>query len=213
MQPTTQGRDYYEYALLSVPASSCACTWDPWLKDKVKGINYNDPQHVYQTLKQEFELETAANYLDKLSKFLNALQSTGESTVQFGGCMCGLLCEWKELWMHVILCGLMPGFQHIRNGYASAENQNTTTLEWLLDSNDAMDSVTGPQAAFATQIATSSMLNSAGCLYHQHPPSLFDSLWCETNGNHFTEKCCNLQRSKEQHKANHTQSKASTSKG
>ena len=52
-----------------------------------------------------------------------------------------------ELWMHVILRDLAPGFQHIRNSYASAGDQNATTLEQLFDSNDAMDLATGPQAA------------------------------------------------------------------
>jgi len=69
----------------------------PLAEDKVKEIDYNDPQHVYQTLKQELEPDTAANHLDKLSKFLNTLQSTGESTVQFGGHVCGLLCEWSTI--------------------------------------------------------------------------------------------------------------------
>ena len=46
--------------------------------------------------------------------------------------------------MHVVLRGLAPGFQHIRNGYTGAGNQNAATLERLLDSNDAMDSATGP---------------------------------------------------------------------
>ena len=114
--------------------------------------------------------------------------------------------------MHVVLRGLAPGFQHIRNSYAGAGNQNATTLEWLLDSNDAMDSATGPQAAFATQVAPCNMLNSAGRLHCQRPASLFDFLWFETNGNHFTEECRNLQRSKKQRKANRTRSKASSSK-
>jgi hypothetical protein len=56
------------------------------------------PSASYTTLKQEFEPDTPANRLDKLSKFLNALQSTGESTVRFGGCVRGLLREWSELW-------------------------------------------------------------------------------------------------------------------
>ena len=114
--------------------------------------------------------------------------------------------------MHAVLCGLTPGFQHIRNSYTSAGNQNAATLEWLLGFNDAMDSATPPQAAFVTQVAPSNILNTAGCLHCQCPASLFD-LWCETNGNHFTEECCNLQCSKEQGKANCTQSKARTSKG
>ena len=82
MQPTTQDWDYYEY----VQPAKCACfilhmQLGPLTEDKVKDSNYNDPQRIYQTLKQEFELDTAANCLDKLSKFLNTLQSTGESTV------------------------------------------------------------------------------------------------------------------------------------
>ena len=44
------------------------------------------------------------------------------------------------------------------------------------------------------------------------PVSLFDCLWCETNGNYFIEYR-NLQRSREQRKANRTQTKPSTSKG
>jgi len=78
--------------------------------------------------------------------------------------------------MHVVLHGLTPGFQHIRNGYTSAGNLNATTFEQLLDSNDAMDSATGPQAAFITQVTPSNMLNSAGRLHHQRPASLFDYL-------------------------------------
>jgi hypothetical protein len=35
----------------------------------------------------------------------------------------------EELWMHVVLCGLGPSFQHIRNGYADAEKQDATTLK------------------------------------------------------------------------------------
>ena len=57
------------------------------------------------------------------------------------------------------------------------------------------------------------MLNSAGYLHHQHPTPLFDCLCCETNNNHITEECPNLQHPKEKHKANCTQSKASTNKG
>jgi len=81
-QPTTQGWDYYEYVQLA----KCACfilhmQLGPLTEDKVKDINYNNPRCIYQTLKQEFEPDTPANHLDKLSKFLNTLQSTGESTV------------------------------------------------------------------------------------------------------------------------------------
>ena len=53
--------------------------------------------------------------------------------------------------MHVVLRGLGPSYQHIRNGYAGAEKQDPATLERLLDSNDAMDSATGPQATFIAQ--------------------------------------------------------------
>jgi hypothetical protein len=76
-----------------------------------------------------------------------------------------------------------------------------------------MDSATGSQAAFAAQLAPSSALNAAGCLKRARPASTFDCLWCENNGNHFIEECCNLQRSKEQCKANRAQSKVGTSKG
>jgi hypothetical protein len=104
---------------------------NPLAEDKDKNIDYNDPQHIYNDLKQESEPDTAANRLDKLNEFLNALQSTGESTVRFGGRVRGLLREWselwpagysliklKELWMHVVLRGLSYSFRHIRNGYA-----------------------------------------------------------------------------------------------
>jgi hypothetical protein len=138
----------------------------------------------------------------------------------------GLLREWselwpaaysllmlkEELWMHVVLRGLSPGFQHIRNGYAGAQTQDASTLERLLDSNDAMDSATGSQAAFAAQLAPSSAFNAAGRLQRARPASTFDCLWCETNGNHFTEECRNLQRSKEQRKANRAQSKVGTAR-
>ena len=210
--------------------AECACfilrmRLGPLADDKVKDIDYNDPQHVYTMLKQEFEPDTASNRLDKLSKFLSTLQSTGESTVRFGGRVRGLLREWselwpaaytllmlKELWMHVVLRGLSPGFQHIRNGYAGAQTQDSSTLERLLDSNNAMDSATGTQATFATQLAPSHAHHSAGRLQHACLASSFDCLWCETNGNHFTEKCRNLLRSKEQRKANRAQSRAGTSK-
>jgi hypothetical protein len=115
--------------------------------------------------------------------------------------------------MHVVLHGLSPGFQHFRNGYAGAQTQDASILERLLDSNDAMDSATGSQAAFAAQLAPSRALNAAGRLQRARPASTFDCLWCETNGNHFIEECRNLQRSKEQRKANCAQSKVGTSKG
>jgi len=57
------------------------------------------------------------------------------------------------------------------------------------------------------------MLNSAGRLRRQRPASLFDCLWYETNGNNFAEECRDLQRSKEQCKANCRQSKPGSSKG
>jgi len=79
------------------------------------------PQGIYQTLKQVFELDTAANHLDKLSKFLNTLQSTGELTVQFGGLPTPSSMLKEELWAHVVLCGLAPGCQHIKNGYTGAD--------------------------------------------------------------------------------------------
>ena len=128
----------------------------PLANDKVKDIDYNNPQRIYAMLKQEFEPDTASNCLDKLSKVLSALQNTWESTVQFGGGVCVLLREWsglwpsaytllmpKEgLWMHVVLHGPSPGFQHIWNGYAGAQTQDSSTLARLLDSNDSMDSAT-----------------------------------------------------------------------
>jgi hypothetical protein len=62
------------------------------------------------------------------------------STVRFGGHVRGLLREWselwpagysliklkEELWTHVVLRGLGPSFQHIRNGYAGAKKQDAT---------------------------------------------------------------------------------------
>jgi hypothetical protein len=165
-EPTTRGKEYYEYLRLAERACFILrMRLSPLAEDKVKDIDSNDPQRIYNDLKQEFEPDTAANRLDKLNKFLNALQSTGESTVRFGGRVRGLLREWselwpagysliklkEELWMHVVLRGLGPSFQHIRNGYAGAEKQDATTLKRLLDSNDAMDSATGLQTAFAAQ--------------------------------------------------------------
>jgi len=142
-EPTTWGKEYYEYLHLA----ECACfilnmCLSPLAEDKVKDIDYNDPKHVYNDLKQEFEPDTAANCLDKLNKFLNALQGNEESTVCYGGHVRGLLREWselwpasyshlklkEELWMHVVLHGLGPSFQHIRNGYAGAEKQDAATL-------------------------------------------------------------------------------------
>jgi len=34
----------------------------------------------------------------------------------------------KELWMLVVLCDLVPSFQHIRNSYTGAERQDAATL-------------------------------------------------------------------------------------
>ena len=115
--------------------------------------------------------------------------------------------------MHVVLRGLGPSFQHIRNGYAGAEKQDAATLERLLDSNDAMDSATDLHTAFAAHAPPASALNPSGRLLRPRPASAFDCLWCETNGNHFTEECRNMQRSKEQRKANRSQPKTPASKG
>jgi len=137
-------------------------------------IDYNDPKHVYNDLKREFEPDTAANGLNKLNKFLNALQSNEESTVHYCRHVHGLLHEWsglwpasylllklkEELWMHVVLCGLGPSFQHIRNGYAGAEKQDAATLECLLDSNNAMDSATDLHTAFAAHAPPTNALNA-----------------------------------------------------
>jgi hypothetical protein len=78
----------------------------------------------------------------------------------------------EELWMPVVLRGLGPSFQHIRNGYAGAEKQDATTLERLLDSNDVMDSATGLQTAFAAQAPPTSALNASGRLCRPRPASL-----------------------------------------
>jgi len=51
------------------------------------------PRHAYNDLKREFEPDTAANCLDKLNKFLNALQSNEESTVHYGRRVRGLRRE------------------------------------------------------------------------------------------------------------------------
>ena len=50
--------------------------------------------------------------------------------------------------MHIVLCGLSPSFQHIRNGYVSAEKQGAATL---LHSNHAMSSAASLLAIFTTQ--------------------------------------------------------------
>ena len=93
-QPTTQGKEYYKYMCLAKHACFILCMClGPLANNKVKDINYNNPQHVHAILKQEFEPDTASNCLDKLSKFLDTLQSTRESTVWFGGCVHGLLHE------------------------------------------------------------------------------------------------------------------------
>ena len=39
--------------------------------------------------------------------------------------------------MHMVLRGLGPSFQHIRNGDAGAKKQDAATLERLLDPNNA----------------------------------------------------------------------------
>jgi len=177
----------------------------PRAEDKIKDIDHNDPKCVYP--KQESELDTAASHLDKLNKFLNALQSNGESTVCYGGRVRGLLREWGmlwspacmllklkgELWMHIVLRGLNPSFQHIRNGYAGAEKQDAVTLERPLISNDAMDSATDLHTAFAAHAPPTSALNPSGRLLRPRPASAFDCLWCETNGNHFTEEYAALE--------------------
>jgi hypothetical protein len=76
-QPTTQGKEYYEYMRLAKHACFILpMHLGPLAEDKVKDINYNDPQCIYTALKLEFEPDTTLNCLDKLSKFLNTLQST-----------------------------------------------------------------------------------------------------------------------------------------
>jgi len=66
---------------------------------------------------------------------------------------------------------------------------------------------TDPKNKLPHPLLSPLMLNSAGHIYCHHPATLFDCLQCETNGNHFTNKCHNLQLSKEQCKANCTQSR------
>ena len=46
----------------------------PLADDKVKDINYNDPQHIYTTLKQEFEPDTASNRVAKVGEVSNMAQ-------------------------------------------------------------------------------------------------------------------------------------------
>ena len=119
-EPTTRGKEYYEYLRLAERACFILrMRLSPLAEDKVKDIDYNDPKRAYNDLKQEFEPDTAANCLDK---FLNALQGNEESTVRYGGRVCGLLREWselwpasysllklkEELWMHVVLVVLAP---------------------------------------------------------------------------------------------------------
>jgi len=67
--------------------------------------------------------------------------------------------------------------------------------------------------AFAAHAPPTSALNPSGHLLHRRPASVVDCLRCETNGNHFTEECRNMQRSNEQSKANRSQPKTSASKG
>ena len=92
--------------------------------------------------------------------------------------------------MHVVLHGLGPSFRHIRNGYTGAEKQDAATLEHLLDSNE--DSATDLHTAFAAHAPPISALNPSGRLLCPRPASAFDCLWCETNGNRFTEECRNM---------------------
>ena len=75
-----------------------------------------------------------------------------------------------------------------------------------------MDSATDVHTAFAAHAPPASALNPSGRLLRPRPASAFYCFWCETNGNHFTEECRNMQRSKEQRKANRSQRKAPPAK-
>ena len=69
--------------------------------------------NVYQALKQEFKPDTTAHYLDKLSKFLNTLQSTGESS-----CAVWWVCVWPALQVEQALACLLP--HHAQGGALGA---------------------------------------------------------------------------------------------
>jgi len=77
----------------------------PLAEDKVKDIDYNDPKRVYNDLKQEFEPDTAANRLDKLNKFLNALQSNVRSP----------LCTMADVCVACFVSGASSGLPPIRS--------------------------------------------------------------------------------------------------
>ena len=162
-----QPRDYHEYVRLAehVYLILRMCL-GPLAEDMVKDINYNDPQRIYQTL--EFEPDTVANRLDKLSKFLNSLQNTGVSTVQCCGRVRGLLRKWSELWpaAYSSSCsrrssGCMLSFAVLRLASSASETAMpvqgtgmppqwsgylTPMTQWTL-----LQAPT--QAAFATQVA------------------------------------------------------------
>jgi len=200
--------------ILWVSAPSWACT--PLTEDNGNDIDYNDPKRVYNNLKQRFEPDTAANRLDKLNKFLNALQSNEEPTVHPGRQVRRLLVSgsYTLLRLMELLCSLRslgPSFQHIRSRYTSAKKQDAATLEHLLDSPTTpwtlLQTCTLPSRSMHPLQMRSTLLVLRPCL-----PFAFYCFWCETNGNHFTEECRNMQRSKEQRKANRSQRKAPPAK-
>ena len=102
MQPTTTtGKEYYEYLRLAERARFILHMRLGLLaEDKDKDIDYYDPQRVYNNLK-EFKPDTAANCLEKLNGFLNALQSTDESTVR-------LVDVYAACFMNGVNSGLRP---------------------------------------------------------------------------------------------------------
>ena len=92
----------------------------------------------------------------------------------------------------VVLRALDPGFQYIENGYEAG----CCHLECLLDSNDAMDSVTGFAGSLDDPCIPPTVFQPFGLHPAPSPVSPIDYLWCETNGNH--SECCNMQHSNEQ---------------
>jgi len=89
--------------------------------------------------------------------------------------------------------------------------------EWLCCHSEKPTRLHGlcyrPAHCLVAHAPPASALNPSGRLHCPCPASAFDCLWGETNGNYFTEECRNMQRSKEQRKANRSQPKTPASKG
>ena len=102
--------------------------------------------------------------------------------------------------MHVVLRGPGPSYEH-QEWLRQCGEGGSRHLGAPTRLQDAMGSAIDSWATFISQ-ASPTNVKPSGRLLHPRPPSPSDCLWCETNGDHFTEECRSMQRSKEQHRAN-----------